>query len=156
MRLFCVMLASALVIECAFAQGHPAPFSLSLSADRTEVTAADEVVIKVRMTNTSDHDLNCSSMYAGGVDNAYQYLVKDAEGKPVGKRNRPHPEIGDAGSIVLCTLKPGESVTRENRLSRLLDLSHPGKYVIQVARKAGDSEGKGTVTSNKLILTVAP
>ncbi|MBV8902997.1 MAG: hypothetical protein JOZ22_05115 [Acidobacteriia bacterium] len=56
------------------------------------------------------------------------------------------------GSLVYLEMRPGQILTDSVNLSRLHDLTQPGKYVIQA--KAFDIESKRMVESNKITVTV--
>jgi len=128
-------------------------FSITIGMEKPSLKAGSDVWIKITLTNTSDHDIDCSSAYVNGVDRRYQYDVRDNTGLSMQKKTE-HPELVP-GSIQLCTLKPGESTTEESRISWLHDLSRPGKYTVQVSRGVSDNEKDGVVKSNTTAVTVA-
>jgi hypothetical protein len=136
------------------ADSDQTPFSLTVNAEKPEVKAGSEVWVHIQMTNNSDHDIDCSTFYVSGTDLRFHYDVHDSHGNPA-KKKVEHPELVP-GSIQLCTLKPGESVTRESRITRVHDLSRPDKYAIQVSRGASDNEKDGMVQSNAATVTVSP
>lgn len=135
------------------------PFSLNISADKFTFKAGSDVYINIQMTNTSNHNVDCTmNPTSHAVDRAYQYEVHDINGHLIKEKLREHPEIGGTFQIWPCTLKPGQTThDRDNLISRIYDLSRPGTYVIQVSRFiAGDDKSKGTVKSNKFAITVTP
>ena len=89
-----------------------------------------------------------------GVDPNYTYDVRDSSGRLVPRRAYKHPEFA-TGHAVLRTIRPGESVADTEPIGRLLDLSKPGKYVIQVSRRVSKNEKDGDVRSNKITLGVS-
>jgi len=130
-----------------------ASFSIVITTDNPVIKAGSDVVIKIRMTNNSNHDVDCTMAPANGLDRKYQYDVRDAQGNPAAKIVRSHPEL-ESGSILPCTLKPGQSTPPvDNSISWIYDLTHPGKYVVQVSR---DDPKEGKAKSNTITLTVKP
>lgn len=144
----------------AFAQNTSTakPFSITISPQPASAKAGSQIGIGIQMKNLSDHDINCSTAFANGVDKAFRYDVRDADGKSVPKRKRKHPEIGEEGSgYPPCVLKPGGTTTSSAVLSTVYDLETPGTYTIQVSRPISDQHEKsGMVYSNKITVTVTP
>jgi hypothetical protein len=139
----------------AFTQSGPvhAPFTITISTEKSDISAGSEVWIRIKMTNTSNHDVDCSSVYVNGVDRRYNYEITDATGASM-KKNNEHPELVP-GSVQMCTLKPGESTPlRQSRVSWLHDFTKPGKYTIQVTRNISDIERDGVAKSNKITVNV--
>jgi hypothetical protein len=130
------------------------PFSISISAVKPHVKAGSEVFIKIVLTNLSDHEINCSSGFANGVDRSYRYIIQDGRGKTIKKFENKHPEIDTATSVELCSLKPGESANSESRVGHDYDLRHPDQYSIQVSRPISNNTAEGVVYSNKITLTI--
>ena len=131
------------------------PLSIKISGPASEVPVGDPVNVKIRLTNTSSHDVNGSSTYNdGGVDLSYQYDVHRDSGepmRPIYKRDgRP-----ETSSTMLRTLKPGESVEGGTDIGGLYDLG-PGKYTIQLSRRVSLNPQEGVVKSNTIKLTVIP
>jgi hypothetical protein len=152
--LFLISITAAACSVWSGPQPSPQPFSIAIAPATAAVKAGEEVYIKIHMTNKSDHNVDCSSVYVNGVDRRYYYAVRDNNGNSV-KRPIENLELYP-GSIQLCTLKPGESTTGGSRVSWLNDVSRPGKYVIQVSRGVSSNEKDGVVKSNKITLTVDP
>ena len=133
------------VTGIAYSQASQQPFTITISADKSQVKSGDDVGIDVVMTNISDHDVDCTSNGRNALDRNYRYEVFDKQG-PVPKIKRKYPEIGETGSIFPCIIKPGESAHAAGGLiSALYDFSRPGKYTIQVSRPVwGDDQRPGT------------
>ncbi|MGA3045034.1 MAG: hypothetical protein ABSD67_00300 [Terracidiphilus sp.] len=139
------------------------PFTLTIRAEKQQVKAGDPVDIDVVMTNTSDHDVDCTTVSSNGLDRNYQYDVVDEGGQHVPEIEKKHH---GGSSFWPCILEPGKTDTPSGgRISILYDLSRPGKYSIQVSRAVwGDnnrpgSEGKGDnkqapIKSNIITITV--
>jgi hypothetical protein len=64
-----------------------------------------------------------------------------------------NPDALKKGSRVSVTLGPGESLREEIVITRIFDIRTAGKYTIQVARNVPPSLGRGTVRSNKIVIT---
>ena len=86
--------------------------------------------INVRLTNNSKQDIDASGGFSDltGLDPNYVFDVRDSAGNLVPKRRYEHPELA-TGHPVNRTIKPGDSLTEEQGVSRLYDMSRPGKYV---------------------------
>lgn len=136
----------------SFGQSSPQPqaFRITLKLERPEAKAGQDVFVDIQLTNTSDHDINCSTAYVNGVDMNYDFDVRDAKGIAVKKSEVPS---NLPGHFVLCTVAPGKSVTTKSRLSYTHALAFPGKYSIQAFKKAGGGTG-GAIKSNVVSLTV--
>jgi hypothetical protein len=126
----------------ALGQSSPSkpPFMLSLSTVKPEIRAGDPVDIRVVMTNTSDHDVDCTYDYSNALDRNYVYEISGENGHRVRKIEKEHHGGSD---IWPCVLRPGQSIpTGGGRISVLYDFSQPGKYTIQVARPVRGDEGR--------------
>jgi len=149
----------------AYTQTAQQPFTITVSTNKPEVKSGDPVYIDVIMTNTSDHDVDCTIYSINALDRNYRYDVIDEQG-PLPKIRRKYPEIGETGSSWPCILKPSESSRPTGGLiSILYDFHRPGKYSIQVSRPIwGDDQRPGTagkvennepeVKSNVITITV--
>lgn len=141
MRIF---IAVAMIGAAQMACAQTKPFTLSVSAAKSQVNAGDPVDLIVRMTNTSDHDVDCTYNYSNALDRNYLYAVTDEMGQPVQRIEKQHHGGSD---VWPCILEPGQSTrTGGGRISVLYDFSRPGKYSIQVSRKVwGDESRPGTI-----------
>ncbi|MGA7560746.1 MAG: hypothetical protein WCF61_14125 [Terriglobales bacterium] len=137
------------------------PFSITISTETPTIRARTGLSIMVRITNTSNHDINASSVYVDGVagiDGSYDEDVRDSKGN-LAKRKQPQeadPNAPVTMSHRLRTLKPGESTGSVTGVSRQYDISQPGQYVIQLSRRISDNPKDGVVKSNKITITVIP
>jgi len=144
------------------------PFTLTISAvapaveispDKYTVSSASQLFIKVRVTNTSEHDIRTDvdgdSMTNVSFNNYYD--VRESTGNPVPKRRLNHPEIGSTGhGWPPRVIKPGTSTdVGDDRVTGLYDLSQPGEYTIQVSRAIHDNVKDGWVKSNVIRVVVA-
>jgi len=131
-------------------------YSAGTAADHLVVKAGAEVGIDIVKTNTSKHEEDCVAIHNNmtGLDDKYQFDVRDSGGNPVDKRGIEHPEplITPPGS---CTLKPGESqASGGNTITRLFNLSRPANYTIQVSQPVSDNPEDGVVKSNTITVTI--
>ena len=157
--MFSLSLLSILVALVFGQTSAPAnqPFAIAISTERREVKAGAHVVLKVRLTNNSGQDVDMSGNVSDltGLDPNYVFDVRDSKGNPVPKRTYKHPELAGGHPVMNRTVSPGKTLTEEQIVSRLYDMTHPGNYVIQVSRRVSDNTADGAVTSNKITVTVA-
>jgi len=111
------------------------------------------VYIKIQMTNTSDHPVDCSTYIVSGTDRRFRVEIKDENGNLMKKKDL-HPEMMP-GSFASCTLEPGESASREELASWASDLTRPGVYTVQVGRIVGNGKND-LVRSNQITITITP
>ena len=146
--LACMISASTSV---AIAQTAKDPFSITISADKPTVVAGSRVYIRIKLTNMSDHVVDCSSAMVGAFDRRYLYEVLDENGKSMIKTDI------DPERYQFCNLDPGESTGNGERLIRwLYDFTKPGTYTVQLSRFIGNDEKQGAVKSNTITITVIP
>jgi uncharacterized cupredoxin-like copper-binding protein len=159
------LLALVLLGTAVMAFPQTAPFAIALSAAKSQVKAGEPVDLIVVMTNTSDHEVDCTSNGSNALDRNYEYDVTDEKGQPVRKIEKEHH---GGSSIWPCVIKPGQTaLATGGRISVLYDFSQPGKYTILVSRGVwGDENRPGTfergsgyqyfVKSNIIVVTVLP
>ncbi len=130
--------------------------ALVISTDSTEVKTGQNVEIKLKITNLSTHDVDCSRAYTNGIDRLSQYEVTRDNGKIVKQREYPH--FGHMPtSLRTCTLEPGESTDeRGSSLSARYDMTKPGVYKIRAFRQVSADEKEGRAESNIITVTVVP
>jgi hypothetical protein len=138
----------------AFGQSATPAYLVTISADKPEVKAGSSVFIRFKLTNISDKVVDCSNGYRGATNVSYEYDVRDGNGKSVEKPVL-HPELMTGSWGGPCELKPGEAVGGELLVSSAYDLSNPGTYTIQIARRTTDDR-KDDVKSNTVTITVLP
>jgi len=140
----------------AYPQTAQQPFTLKLSAVKSQVSIGDQIEIRIVMTNTSDHPIDCTRTSSNGLDRNYRYDVS-YEGQPAPKIIRKHPEIGEEFSTWPCIIKPGESASSAGGLiSVLYDFNRPGEYTIQVERPAVFAPNNPYIKSNTITIAVLP
>ena len=123
------------------------PLTIDISADKSTVKAGSPVWIKVHVTNTSKKELDFSASVNNmtGADPNYRFDVRDEAEHAVAKRVYEHPELA-TGSPVSRTLKPGESYSDDQDVSRVIDMSRPGQYAIQVSWTKDAAVKSNTIT----------
>jgi len=142
--------------SCAgFGQSGKGPFTLTIGTDKPTVIAGSQVIIKITQTNTSDQAIGCASADSNGFQIAFRHEVLDEDGKSV-KIPGEHHEFRDFSWRGPCNLAPGESTSRDSRITALYDLRKPGKYTVQVSSQASADEKDGEVKSNTITITVLP
>jgi len=157
MRVFAILLLlcmPALAIshgQAATVEQNGQPFSIAVSARNTSFKAGEPIAIRVRLTNTSEHELNASASWERGVDMDYEYDIRDGSGDLYERKERTG-SISDTTKI--RSLKPGESVEDGTLVSEAYDMSRPGQYVVQLSRRINGNPGDDVVKSNTIIITV--
>jgi hypothetical protein len=139
------------------------PFTITIKAETPQVKVGGQVILDVIMTNTSDHEIDCSSYWYDSIDQNYRYHVLYEDGKPAAKIVRK-----TGSSAHSCILDPGESRQSGGLVSQIFNFRRPGKYTIQVSRPVwGDDQRPETwqthendpeieIKSNTITITVVP
>jgi hypothetical protein len=144
----------AILAVSTIPQKHTAipPFTLALSPEKSAATLGSDIWVKVRWTNISDRALDSSAniLDAENVDPNFHFDLVDMTGHTVPRRVYEFPHTG--GHAEFGTLQPGDSITHDINLIRLFDLK-PGKYTVQVSRRAPESLGGGVIKSNVITIT---
>lgn len=134
-------------------KGHSTIWDFENSA-RTVVKAGSTIVVAIRKTNISDHEINRRAMAGQTID------VLDGNGSPVAHKKRDALQ----GSVVHAmragtkemVLQPGETSMDSGRLSEGFELSQPGTYSIQFSEHVSDDSASDVVKSNIITVTVLP
>lgn len=158
MRIFPVSMLIAITAVLALGQNDTAkePFTVVINVETPIVKAGSGVSVNGRLTNISNQPLDTSGCYCGpsGLDSYLTWEVRDDKGHLAAKRVYPHPELATSSAILERTVKQGESLAGSQDISRLYDMSRPGKYVIQASRPVSDAKDACVVKSNKVTVTV--
>jgi hypothetical protein len=131
------------------------PFSLTISSPQTSFKSGSRVWVKLIMTNTSKRaitleDANPACDYQLDVRDANGNAVPDTEFKT--KLNCTSPRL--TGRDIIYSLKPHESRQDEIVLNSMSQMTQPGTYFVQLARKIPRDLGKGVVKSNVVSVEV--
>lgn len=131
--------------------------AISISTEKATYAPEEPIVLRVRFENVWQEDVRVVHRHPLDV---YQLKALFADGKEVpwtlrGKRDL---DASTLGSRSMADLRPGEAETVELKLSRLLDFSLDGKYIISARRLVWEGGVPGSypveVTSNTLHITV--
>jgi hypothetical protein len=123
-----------------------------VNSAETTVTDGSMVVIAIRKTNISDHEIG-KSTYAGS-HSSYYIDVHDSNGNPVGLRKPNEVKVrrDDHGGHLLGAkdnvLRPGESMIDRDRVDKWLNMSAPGTYTVQVSEHISNDSASDVVKSN--------
>jgi len=128
---------------------------IDVTAIKPVVSIGSPVELRIRLTNTSDHDINASASYDRDLNISYQYSVRTEEGSDLQPRA---PTKGRAinGTSKIRNLRPGESAEDMTNISNEYEFTSPGKYVVQLSRVIAWDTGNQTVKSNEITITVTP
>jgi len=155
--------ASSIAAQChQFVQGEPTVSSIAITPAPDSGKAGNPVVIKATLTNNSNHDISIWRVIGEG-EYQYQVDVRDVKGNlpqdtKLGKKLNGHVDLSlldpkDLVSSGVCfTLAAGKSVTYDVNVSKLYELTMPGKYTIQV--QSQDPESFAIVKSNVITVTL--
>ncbi len=132
------------------------PCSIEIEAPNP-IPPGSAVPISVQLTNTSDQDINASSVYEMGMDISYGYDVRRTNGHESAAIHPEFPAVA-ATSDIAGTLRPGESVHRSTTIGLIFHLA-PGTYTVQLSRDVRDALGNRlgvSVKSNTITITIVP
>jgi hypothetical protein len=136
------------------AQSTSVPFTLAISAKKSEFRVGSKVSITITQTNISDHTISCGGSYSDGVDISYFYEVKDEYGNEAEKIVLP-PNIKDFPEAYSCNQEAGDTITRHEDISNVYKFDRAGTYTIQVSRYASDDPNDEIkVYSNTITITI--
>jgi acetyl esterase/lipase len=134
-----------------------AAFSIAISVPQSEIKTGEDVPVTIIMTNVSDHQVLLS--HKPGHDNgefSFDIQVKDEAGRevpdtPYGRETRSTGQRREQARTV-DYLQPGGTTVQVIHLEKVISLSRPGRYTVEVSRK--DSLIDVVVRSNMLILNM--
>lgn len=156
---------STMLAQTGAGAKHPvASFSLHISTPEAVVKAGAAVPIDIVITNTSDHEIAIGRSNGPMQGEFHHELhVLDSSGKAVARTKWGHKLKGEVGpgedsvitfSDVIGTLQPGQTLKDGLFANAIFDLTHPGKYTLQIERI--DADTKAVVKSNVITVTVTP
>jgi hypothetical protein len=132
------------------------PFTIVLSAEHSTVEVGSPVVIYLRLTNNSDHDIArgwWGQDNLGVMDHTDIFDVRDGHGHSLSKKKSDASIIMGNGADV-GMMSPGQTRSYGQDFRYWYDLSRAGTYTIQVSRSFSENEKKGVVNSNMLTITI--
>jgi hypothetical protein len=146
-------------------------FSLRLAAPKQRIKPGAELHLFVTVKNTSDRNIKVVTSPGAVPEDWFRYKIRvtDAQGgtppPAADVRNRDKRVGFYYGSTFARDLHPGESFVDQLTVTRLYDLTKPGKYSVSVARPIdaynigveGVPPGKmpkGSIRSNTVTITV--
>jgi dipeptidyl aminopeptidase/acylaminoacyl peptidase len=134
-----------------------ASFQIEISAASDEVQVGGDARIVIALNNTSDREILFA--HHPGTNNpefSYRIEVRNAAGHEVEEtpyareaRTRQQTEGRSVDYV-----QPGMSSVQTAHLARLVNLTRPGRYTVQVSRV--DPATKAVVESNEITLNVVP
>jgi len=133
-----VAAAAVLALAPELYSQAPAPtpfFSLKLVVTPRNFKTGSDIVMEVDLTNTTNEGKEIAICLGMSVDCNFAIYVRDSRGNLL-----PQPQPPSVWSLADMSVEPGQTVKFVSNLSKLFDLSRPGRYDIQVER--------GTVRSN--------
>jgi hypothetical protein len=160
-----LLFASLVFLAAAFGQPKQPAFSIAISAPDV-ISAGSEPKLSIVLKNTSDHEIMLGrSVQPGHGELHHDVEVRDDKGDlaPETEYHRKikgrlsatpgkAPPPPNVRSDIFIPMKPGETRNDDLTISKLYDLSKPGKYTIQVSRF--DEDTKGVVKSNTITVSV--
>jgi dipeptidyl aminopeptidase/acylaminoacyl peptidase len=138
--------------------GH-ASFSIAVSVPQDEVRVGLDIAARITLKNLSDHQIVFG--HHPGANNpefSYEIEVKNAKGQKVDEtaygREARDPKRRQEESRTMEYVQPGGSWVQTAHLAKLVSLSRPGWYTVQVSRK--DPVSGEVVRSNEFKFAVVP
>jgi hypothetical protein len=141
--------------------GHSNVWDFANSA-QTVVKAGSMIVVAVRKTNISDHEIDKGSCVgdASGYRCGGHYDVWDSRGNLADPKKPRMSFIGGGPGHLIGTkdnvLQPGESNIDRGNVSEAFDISKPGTYTIQLWQHVANDPRSDEVRSNIITVTVLP
>jgi hypothetical protein len=138
-------------------------FSLTISTPKNVVTSGSDVIVKIVLTNTTDKPIYIyysMSKDPGELD--YSMTVRNEKGELApqtehGRKVKGYdstPPIAMSINEIAVSVEPGQTTGGQINVTKLHNLSQPGKYTIRIER--WDQENKAWAESNTLVVTVIP
>jgi dipeptidyl aminopeptidase/acylaminoacyl peptidase len=136
-----------------------ASFSIAISVPQDEVRVGLDVPVKITLRNISDRQIMFG--HRPGANNpefSYEIEVKNAKGQRVDEtaygREARDPKRRQEESRTEDYVQPGGSSVQTAHLAKLVSLSRPGWYTVQVSRK--DPVSGQVVRSSEFKFAVVP
>jgi hypothetical protein len=133
-----------------------AAFSLAITVAPANPKAGDDVVVSIKLRNTSDsvYQLPIALEYKRAEVNGFVPEVIDLNGVDVPGKHRAEDDRRRAESRTMVGIKPGAVFEEKLDLSKLFDLTVPGSYKVAVHRV--DRQTNVKVKSNIVTFNIEP
>jgi hypothetical protein len=136
-------------------------FAVTIRLEPEVVKVNSEIRVKTTLINKSNGKISFERSPEDMAELEFQAYVRDSHGNPAPLTEYGRHVLKGEGDVPLATrfggfstLQPAESLKCDVVITRLYDLSQPGKYTIQVER-IHDSL-KMVAKSNTITVTVIP
>lgn len=159
-----LLLAAVLVIATSgrvsgqnSANTSKAPISLTITSPAASVKSGTVVFVEAALKNESDHVYRVYTVASEDMDQGgwvYKVDVRDDKRRTPPETQYARTAIIPFSSAGALPLGPGKTRIDRINVSRLCDLSQPGKYTIQVRRF--DWGSQSFVRSNEITVEVTP
>jgi|GEM_PF-4908354 len=137
--------------------GAEIPVQLEISTPQMQFPSGSPITLTITLSNLSDVPMTIGRVVGreqAEVD--YTILVKDTNGKLL-----PESKYGYAAannrlivSRTTATIPPGGTLSQRPIITRLYDMTKPGKYVVTVQRRLPAALGGLVVASNAFTVSV--
>jgi hypothetical protein len=139
------------------AQATKPAFTVTMDLPRATPQVGKRIPLIVTLTNTSSREIEFMSWAIPSPNEVVRWMgvaVYDADGRRVLYTDYgivAYAQAGSRGKPICCSpLKPGGSYMEESDLNIEFDLSRPGRYTAQAARR----DVNGSFPSNKVSFTL--
>jgi hypothetical protein len=136
-------------------QNKAKPCTITIAAAPGAVRSGAELRLQITMTNTSSEDITVPLVSRPDqADFHYELEVMNEKGQQAPQTAYGRMLKRDlAGSFGFSVAKPGETVKEELVVTKLYDITVPGKYTLQIT---GHWKDLGLVKSNSITIIVTP
>jgi hypothetical protein len=132
-------------------------FLIAISTPNDEVQLGSDARVVITLRNLAEHQILFAHL--PGVERpeySYTIVVRNAAGRVLEEtaygREARKGQLTDGRTVDY--VQPGQSVVQTAHLGKLVNLSRPGVYRVQVSRR--DPESHAVVESNEIVVNVVP
>lgn len=159
LNLLLVCAASCPAIQIALPNGsQPSPFTLTISAKPDTAKLGEKIRVHITLTNASDQAI---TIQRSPSDEMAEMFCDMHVTDPNGNELPPLTDYGKAararqfaGSVIKMRLNPGETIDENTLLEKQFEFSQPGDYVVQATRPVSGDPNAGTISSNKITISI--
>lgn len=128
-----VAVAIFIVATRGFSAVEP-PFALQIAPVQATAHMGEEIAVVVTMTNTSIREI---TFFENNPDCDFDVEVRHADGTPAVATEYKRNVVSRCATTKdkLVHLRPSESVKARIVITRLYDMTRPGRYRVQVSRR---------------------